>query len=133
MRVSIWAAQVKRRTVSSPCRGWSAGADLLYLWGCAGNPPEGNLMTRTADELLTEALDLSEQARAQLARSLIASLDEAEEEMDPAKIEDAWFAEVSRRAAAIDAGAVSTRPAAEVFHAAREELRAVRARRMTGA
>jgi hypothetical protein len=84
-------------------------------------------MTRTADELLAEALDLSEDARAQLARSLIASLDDAEEETDPAEIEDAWLAEVSRRAAAIDARAVSTRPAAEVFHAAREELRTVRA------
>lgn len=90
-------------------------------------------MARTAEELLAEALDLSEEARAQLARSLIASLDDMEEGTDPAEIERAWLAEVSQRAATIDAGAVSTRPAAEVFRAAREELRAIRARRMSGA
>ena len=90
-------------------------------------------MARTAEELLAEALDLSEHSRAQLARSLIASLDDAEEGADPADVESAWLAEVSRRAATIDAGTASTRPAAEVFRAAREELRAVRARRMSGA
>lgn len=82
-------------------------------------------MARAPKALLAEALDLPEVARAQFARSLIASLDEMEEE-DPAEIERAWRAEASRRAAEIDTGTVSTRPAVEVFRAAQEELRAIR-------
>jgi DNA helicase HerA-like ATPase len=91
----------------------------------------GGRIARAPKELLAEALDLPEEVRAQLARSLIASLDEAEEE-DPGEIERAWLAEVSRRAAEIDAGAVTTRPAVEVFRAAQEELRAIRASRVSG-
>lgn len=50
-------------------------------------------------------------------------------EEDPAEIERAWIAEVFRRATEIDEGAVSTRPAVEVFRAAQEELHAIRASR----
>ena len=89
-------------------------------------------MPRTPDELLAEALELPEEARARLAQSLIASLDNAQEDGDPGEIERAWLAEVSRRAAEIDAGTVRTRPAAQVFRAAREELRDLRARRAGG-
>jgi hypothetical protein len=111
---------------------------LLYLLEVGGaTQQEVNFMARTAEELLAEALDLSEDSRAQLARSLIASLDldldDAEEGADPADVESAWLAEVSRRAATIDVGTASTRPAAEVFRAAREELRTIRTRRMSRA
>ncbi|MDQ3696710.1 MAG: addiction module protein [Gemmatimonadota bacterium] len=86
-------------------------------------------MSRTPDELLDEALALPADARAGLAQSLIASLDDADEEIDPAEIERAWLAEARRRAEEIDAGAVEARPAADVFRAAREELRDLRMRR----
>ncbi len=89
-------------------------------------------MARTPEELLAEALDLPADARARIAESLISSLDEAADETDPATLEREWLAEVSRRAAEIDRGAVRTIPAAEVFRAAHEELRIIRSRRVSG-
>lgn len=89
-------------------------------------------MIRTPDELLAEALELPMSARAQLAQSLLASLDDAAEDGDPAEIEQAWLAEVARRSAAIDAGTDHTVPAADVFRAAREELRQLRPHRVIG-
>jgi len=80
-------------------------------------------MSRSPDQLLAEALDLPREDRAHLAESLIASLDE---DVDPRELEREWLAEVSRRAGEIDSGAVQTEPAAAVFRAAREELRAMR-------
>lgn len=85
-------------------------------------------MPRTPDELLNEALALPADARALLAESLLASLDETGEESDPAEIERLWLAEAGRRAAELDAGTVEPRPAMEVFRAAGEELRDLRAR-----
>ena len=84
---------------------------------------------RTPDELLAEALQLPEEARAGLAKSLIASLDEGEEDLDPAEVEREWLAEVRRRTAELDAGTIRTLPATAVFQAARDELRRLRARR----
>lgn len=89
-------------------------------------------MTRTPDELLAEALELPADTRARLAESLISSLDESGEDVDPAELERDWLAEVSRRAAEIDAKTVRTMPAAAVFRAAREELQAMRTRRVSG-
>jgi len=85
-------------------------------------------MPRTLDELLDEVLALPAEARAQLAESLITSLDDSGE-TDPAEVERAWLAEARRRAAKLDTGAVNARPAAEVFRAAREELRDLMTRR----
>lgn len=85
-------------------------------------------MSRTPDQLLVEALDLPPEDRAHLAESLISSLDDGSDEVDPAELERAWLAEVAARAAEIDAGTVTTRPAAAVFSAAREELLAMRTR-----
>lgn len=87
---------------------------------------------RTLDELLAEALKLPEKARAWLAQSLIASLEEGEEDVDPTEVEQAWLAEVRWRAAELDARTVRTRPAPAVFQAARDELRELRARRNHG-
>ena len=86
-------------------------------------------MTRNLDALLAEVLRLPEGARARLARSLIESLDRGGEEVAPEDARRAWLAEAERRAAEIDAGVVTTRPAAEVFCAARERLADARARR----
>lgn len=83
-------------------------------------------MSRSADQLLAEALDLPPAARAHLAESLISSLDEDIEDVDPAQLEREWMAEVSTRSVEIDSGAVRTEPAAEVFRAARAELHAMR-------
>ncbi|MGH7564389.1 MAG: addiction module protein [Gemmatimonadota bacterium] len=88
-------------------------------------------MPRTPDELLAEALELPEEARARIAQSLIASLD-GDEDADPAEIEREWLAEARRRVAEIDSGVVLTQPAAEVFRAAREELRRLRSRTRGG-
>ena len=83
-------------------------------------------MSRSADQLLAEALDLPPKERAHLAESLISSLDEDSDDVDPVQLEREWMAEVSKRAAEIDSGAVRTEPAAEVFRAARAELQAMR-------
>ena len=57
-------------------------------------------MTTTAEEVLKEALQLSEGERARVAAELLASLDPDVETRD----EEAWIAEVERRAQAAIAG-----------------------------
>jgi putative addiction module component (TIGR02574 family) len=59
-------------------------------------------MTQEAAELLRKALALPASERADLAGSLLESLDEAQ---DPS-VEAAWEDEVDRRLAEIDSGAV---------------------------
>ena len=51
-------------------------------------------MTKDATKLLKDALQLEPDDRAQIAEELLASLDERQEE-----IEQAWAAEIARRAA----------------------------------
>jgi putative addiction module component (TIGR02574 family) len=70
-------------------------------------------------KLETEALELPSGERAQLAKSLLVSLDE-ETGDDPAEIERAWDIEIRRRLAELDAGTAELIPAEEVF----AELRA---------
>ena len=53
-----------------------------------------------SEELLIKALRLPEHDRAELARRLLASLDE--ERTDD--IDEAWLAEIERRCAAVDTG-----------------------------
>jgi len=67
-------------------------------------------MTRATNEILKEALALTAKERAELADSLLESLD-AETESD---VEDAWRQEIRRRAAEVDSGAVKTIPWSEV-------------------
>jgi putative addiction module component (TIGR02574 family) len=67
-------------------------------------------MTRTAKELLEQALSLDESDRATLAALLIESL---EGELDEG-FEAAWSEEVRRRAAELDAGRVAAIPWEEV-------------------
>ncbi len=59
-------------------------------------------MTKAAEELLKKALSLPVSERADLAGSLIESLDETH---DPS-VEAAWDKEISRRMAAVDSGKV---------------------------
>ena len=69
-----------------------------------------DLMKREAAEILKDALALPTEARAALAGSLLESLD-AEVDDD---VEADWAAEVTRRVAELDSGAVKTIPWAEV-------------------
>jgi putative addiction module component (TIGR02574 family) len=70
-------------------------------------------------KLETEALELPSGERAQLAKSLLVSLDQ-ETGDDPAEIERAWDIEIRRRLAELDAGTAELIPAEEVV----AELRA---------
>jgi len=67
-------------------------------------------MTRTAKELLEQALSLDESDRATLAALLIESLEGEPDE----GLEAAWSEEVRRRAAELDAGRVAAIPWEEV-------------------
>lgn len=60
----------------------------------------------TAKRILQEALNLSEQERAEIAARLIESLDARDR--DAAGVEEAWAAEIERRCAALDAGTTGT-------------------------
>jgi putative addiction module component (TIGR02574 family) len=63
-------------------------------------------MAKSARELFEEAMRLDPEERATLMRLLIEALDsEAEEGVD-----DAWRAEIERRMAELDSGAVQTIP-----------------------
>lgn len=74
-------------------------------------------MSSTVEVVEAEALRLSAAERARLIERLIASLD-----ADP-DVEDAWAAEVERRHAEIESGAVSLLPGAETLAKLRDEFR----------
>ena len=67
-------------------------------------------MTNAAEHILREALELNESDRATLAGLLIESLEDAPDD----GLEEAWAAEVERRAADLDSGAVVAIPWEEV-------------------
>ena len=71
-------------------------------------------MTQDATELLKRALALSEDERAELAGSLLESLDSAPE--DPAAVEASWNEEIARRIEDLDSGKAKTVPWEEVRH-----------------
>ena len=74
-------------------------------------------MSSNVEELEAEALRLSSGERARLVERLIASLD-----IDP-EIEEAWAAEVERRHAEIESGAVSLLPGPETLTKLKAEFR----------
>jgi len=75
-------------------------------------------MSTVLDELKQKATQLSESERAELALSLIESLDgEADTGID-----EAWQAEIDRRVAEIDRGDVQSIPGDEVFARLRRKL-----------
>jgi putative addiction module component (TIGR02574 family) len=65
---------------------------------------------RSAEEVLKDALALPAEARAEIASSLIDSLDD---HVDP-QVEELWAAEIARRIADIDAGRVQLIPWTDV-------------------
>jgi putative addiction module component (TIGR02574 family) len=67
-------------------------------------------MTRQALDLLQKALSLSEEERAELACSLMESLDSAVDD----GAESAWNQEISRRIAELDSGKAKSVPWDEV-------------------
>lgn len=67
--------------------------------------------------LETEALRLTPSERAALAQRLLASLD------DDAEIEEAWAAEIERRIAEVESGAVQVVPIAEALARVRAALK----------
>jgi putative addiction module component (TIGR02574 family) len=73
-------------------------------------------MTAKAERLKAELAELAPEERAELARYLIESLDEQDEQ----GVEAAWDKELKRRAAEIDSGRVAGEPAEKVLR----ELRA---------
>lgn len=74
-------------------------------------------MSSTIQALEAEALQLSAAERARLVECLIASLD-----IDP-EVEEAWAAEVERRNAEIESGAVSLVPGPEAIARLKAEFR----------
>jgi len=67
------------------------------------------------EELKDEALRLSKESRAYLARELLASLDD----MSESEIEELWLREAVRRDEELDNGTARSCPADEVFSRAR--------------
>jgi putative addiction module component (TIGR02574 family) len=75
-------------------------------------------VTKAVQAVLADALRLDLDARAELAAELLASLDGP---ADP-DAEAAWAAEIERRVAAIDAGAVKLEPWKDVKHRIEKEI-----------
>lgn len=67
-------------------------------------------MTERGEAILKKALELTDQERAELAGALLESLEPPAD----SSIEAAWRAEVARRVAELEAGAVETVPWVEV-------------------
>ena len=74
-------------------------------------------MANSVEILEAEALKLSADERARLVERLIASLD-----IDP-NVEEAWAAEVERRHAELESGAVSPLPGPETLTKLKTEFR----------
>jgi hypothetical protein len=70
------------------------------------------------EELEAAALRLDPRGRARLAERLLESL----ETLSPEENAQIWAEEAQRRAAALDSGALSSRPADEVFRDAQRRI-----------
>jgi putative addiction module component (TIGR02574 family) len=70
---------------------------------------DGDYMSLTRDQILSEALALDPTSRAELAESLWLSVDEATQ----AEIDTAWAARVRRRVEDLDAGRAGVKPVEE--------------------
>lgn len=70
------------------------------------------------DELEAAALKLEPKARARLAEKLLESL----EQLSPDENAQLWADEAERRAAAVESGALGSRPAEDVFRDARSRI-----------
>lgn len=72
----------------------------------------------TIEDLEAAALSLDPKGRARLAERLLESL----ENLSPAENARIWADEALRRAAALESGALSSRPANEVFRDAQRRI-----------
>jgi putative addiction module component (TIGR02574 family) len=79
-------------------------------------------MSLPLEKLEVEALELTREERAQLAKRLIISLDEDASE-NPAEVERAWEEEIRRRIAELEAGTAELIPAEQVFAELRAHMR----------
>ena len=81
----------------------------------AGNPAGVTsyncTMSRTLEEIATEALELNIESRAALAKQLLDSLGDP----TPEEVEQSWVAEASRRYRELKAGKAGSSPSDEVF------------------
>ncbi|MGH7471387.1 MAG: addiction module protein [Longimicrobiales bacterium] len=83
-------------------------------------------MARPSSDILADALALSLDQRAKLARALIDSLESDENSATAAEVEAAWRIEVERRDAELDANPGLAVPAQQVFANAERELQRLR-------
>jgi putative addiction module component (TIGR02574 family) len=75
-------------------------------------------MDTQAEQVLQSALSLNPNDRAEIAASLIQSLDEPADD----NVETAWAEEIKRRIDSIDKGEVQLIPSEEVMRSMRERL-----------
>lgn len=79
-------------------------------------------MARPLKEIEQELMNLSREVRARLARTLIVSLDEEEEQLSQTECEALWLEEIKRRDAEIERGEVQLIPAEEVLRKLRKKF-----------
>ena len=92
--------------------------DALWVVAVEWMVSRGALNMETQLEILeSEALKLTPSERAALAQRLLASLEEDSE------IEEAWAAEIERRIAEVESGAVQVVPIAEALAQIRAKLK----------
>lgn len=85
---------------------------ILSGWG------DNEIMSTQADDILRNALSLAPSERAEIAASLIASLDSQVSD----EIEAAWSEEIKLRISQIDGGEVQLVPADEVIRSMHERM-----------
>ena len=99
-----------------PIPAWNGSGSRYILQEV--DPSTGEVMASSLQVVEAAALELSSEERAQLAQRLLSSL-----ARDP-EVEAAWDAEIRRRVAELESGAMDTIPAEEVFAEARRQLNA---------
>lgn len=87
--------------------------------GTVVRSPLGSHMMSPLEKMRAEALKLGSKERAFLAKCLIESLDQAEEQ----EIEQLWLDEAERRLAAYQKGTIPAKSASEVFAQAYEKIK----------
>jgi putative addiction module component (TIGR02574 family) len=95
----------------------AAYGSVVASYSSLVTPHSEIVMSSTVEALEAEALQLSAEERGRLIERLIASLD-----VDPG-VDDAWAAEVERRNAQIESGAVSLIPGPEALAKLKTEFR----------
>jgi putative addiction module component (TIGR02574 family) len=73
----------------------------------------------TPEEIIEEALRLPREAREDVVRQLLLSIDPGEENLSPEEWEKAWVAECERRLADLRSGRVKAIPGEGIFARAR--------------